>query len=186
MLSLYHLKLMTHRIARSGVSMMAKHLKLRHLTILVGAVVFVGLCDLSIRAGMAKSTEIIQQKNLAELSKPQMYRYAMSVQMSVAQNPDKLLSLSLNDLKLMLASPDLYRQDGMGKVWQYRTESCVFDVFMTDSKVMHYEFRSRHIGDETEINQSACLRDLFDSRKNQIAKAFEDFYAVSLSAKISG
>jgi hypothetical protein len=182
-MSFYYLtKLRTNRIIRSGLSFIFRHVRLRDAVTAALSFTIIGICHLTL-GGAAYSG---MQADLSSMSKPQMFRYALSVQTAATQNPDVILSLSADDVKLMLAAPDLDRRDGAGAVWQYRTASCVLDVFMAEDRIKHYEFRSRRLGDDTAIDAPSCLKDLYTTRRSLIAQAFEDIFASYESAKDAG
>ncbi len=118
-------------------------------------------------------------RELASLSKADMMRYAYMLQAALADNPELFTHIDADKLRLVLASPDLTRKDGKTQSWQYRTASCVLDVFMTDNKdkVAHYEFRSTDALDEREPQTWQCLQSMYQDRRIAIEKSFGDVYA---------
>lgn len=182
----YPIKLKAHRTIIAGASFVRHHVRLRHAVSTVLSFAVIGMCHVMVAAFAYSAASSNARMDLSDMSKPQMYRYALSVQSAAANNPDRILSLTAQDVRLILASPDLDRRDGAGAVWQYRTASCVLDVFMAENEIRHYEFRSRRLGDETAVDASACLKDLYAARREQIAKAFEDIFASYGAAKDAG
>jgi len=178
----YQTKLQTNRIIRSGLSFIIRNVRLRDVATAALSFTIIGICHLTLGASAYSG----MRADLSAMSKPQMFRYAVSVQTAASQNPDVILSLSADDVKLMLAAPDLNRRDGAGAVWQYRTASCVLDVFMDEDQIKHYEFRSRRLGDEAVIDAPSCLKDLYTARRSLIAQAFEEVFAAYVSAKDAG
>lgn len=76
----------------------------------------------------------------------------------LADSPDTFLKLADTDILLLFNRPDQQRQDSHASVWQYRTENCVVDLYLSPAedmgdsgpdsekaplKVMHYEARDR-------------------------------------------
>ena len=173
MLSFYKIKLHTHRAIWLGRDVLADTVRLRGVAVLCLSLMLVGSCQ----NVMGWSVYHGEKLNLAELSKGQMYRYAVSVQNAVAENPDMFLKLGAEEVSLILASPDLTRKDGVGGVWQYRTNECVLDVFFASDKIAHYEFRSRKMGSDEIPASETCLRNLYSSRRAQIAKSFDEIFA---------
>lgn len=121
--------------------------------------------------------------DLAGMGKGDMMRYARAVQSGVAREPDLLTSLKGEDIRLILAAPEMERVDGPTTVWQYRTASCVLDVYFTvpdtnavdDASVTHYEVRGRELGQGADA--TGCMKSLYDERASQIAEAFKLIFA---------
>ena len=121
--------------------------------------------------------------DLSDMSRGNMMRYARSMQQGVAENPDLLTSLKGEDVRLILAAPEMERVDGPTTVWQYRTSSCILDVYFTvkgdhnadEVGVTHYEVRGREIG--ADAHAAACMSELYDVRQSQIAEAFKMIFA---------
>lgn len=118
-------------------------------------------------------------RDLASLSKSDMMRYAYMLQSALADNPALFTQLDERKIRLVLAKPDLLRKDGNTQSWQYRTASCVLDVFMTGKKdkIAHYEFRSTDALDEAEPESAKCMQSLYKDRRIAIEKSFADIYA---------
>jgi hypothetical protein len=62
------------------------------------------------------------------------------------RDPHRLLKMNLQSVSTLLGKPQFVRREASARVWQYRTELCVLDVFLYDTvsqlEVIHYEFRS--------------------------------------------
>ena len=60
-------------------------------------------------------------------------------------DPKRLLKMSLDGVSSLLGKPQFIRSEAAARVWQYRNESCVLDLFLynvtTDYEVVYYEFR---------------------------------------------
>jgi hypothetical protein len=105
--------------------------------------------------------EIINAHNLSTFEKMQLRR-------TLAVRPDGLLLMTGRDIESMLKAPGLVRKDYPTIVWQYRSESCVLDVYLASmdedtqkAPVVHYEVRSRNgkSAEDTPVTQT-CLREL--------------------------
>jgi hypothetical protein len=84
---------------------------------------------------------------------------------------DNLLSAMGRDVQSVLREPELVRQDRPTVIWQYRSDSCVLDIyFATEDEdplfapVVHYEIRSREAEKMTEDQEKSCLRSLIRQR----------------------
>jgi len=66
---------------------------------------------------------------------------------AVDGDPDKLIGLDPGAIAMLLGEPELRRLERPAEVWQYRTDSCVFDIFLYRNeqgpRVVHYEARQR-------------------------------------------
>lgn len=125
-----------------------------------------------------------RRADLSSLNKTQMMRYARSMQESVAATPDMLLKLAGEDVRLILAAPDLARVDLPSVVWQYRTASCVLDVYLDagrgdadQARVAYYEARSRSGEDMGAAEAGGCLQGLYADRAGKIAESFQQIFA---------
>lgn len=127
--------------------------------------------------------------DLSAMNKGQMMRYAQNVQAAIARTPENLMKLHGEEVRLILASPDLERKDLPSIVWQYRNADCVLDVYFTAAQdnadvenVSHYEFRYRETSraDEEPVAGS-CMRGLYEDRRNQIAESFKQIFAFYIS-----
>ena len=67
------------------------------------------------------------------------------------QDPRRLLDLGRYDLSSILGKPAFIRRDMSAEVWQYRTDTCVLDLFLynfeRNDAVTYYEFRPRRDGE---------------------------------------
>lgn len=120
-------------------------------------------------------------RDLASLSRADMMRYAYRLQAALADNPELFVQLDERKVRLVLADPELLRKDGPTQSWQYRTSSCVLDVFITEGaeRIAHYEFRSTDALEEAAPQSWQCLQSLYKDRRIAIEKSFADIYADS-------
>lgn len=137
-----------------------------------------------------KSETLLSQAmiDFSDFSKGKLIRHAYDLQNAVAENPDSFFRMSARDLTLMLAKPDLERKDYPGVVWQYRSGSCVLDVFYTAAdddaldraQIQHYEIRNRGVITQAQDEQVAswnCLQSLYHDRQKVIEASFNEIFA---------
>lgn len=180
MTSLNKIKKKLNQTAKSGSLLWETHRTVRIVTAVSLALMLVAAKGFVFNPGHFNG----ERANLASLSKTQMMRYARSVQETVASEPETLLKLAGEDVRLILAAPDLQRVDAPSVVWQYRTASCVLDVYFTTGKdasadaadVAYYEVRARKSGDG-QPDAGACIQGLYQDRAEQIAESFRQIYA---------
>lgn len=128
------------------------------------------------------------QGDLDDMGQRDLMRYAYALQDKTFENPQNLYQLSGRDVSLMLAKPDLERHDYPSVVWQYRTQSCVLDVYYTEgqgsdlaqTQVQHFEIRPRGLITEKrgqKADPKNCLSALFEDRQEVIEAGFRQVYA---------
>ena len=75
-----------------------------------------------------------------------------------AADPASLIGLAPQQIGETLGLPELQRIEPPAEVWQYRTQSCVFDLYIYDEegdrRAVHYTARSR---DNGEVDAGQCL-----------------------------
>ena len=80
---------------------------------------------------------------------------------SIPERPHNLLKISSGDVMDLLHEPELMRVEHKMQMWQYRTASCVLDLYLQDSgEVTHYEMRARDSGVADIDIQHTCIGDL--------------------------
>ena len=61
------------------------------------------------------------------------------------RDPKRLLTMSQQTLSSLLGKPQFVRREAGARVWQYRSDICVLDLFLyhvaATHQVVHYEFR---------------------------------------------
>lgn len=77
------------------------------------------------------------------LTETESGRLSRQIAMQVRAEPDTLLRLGKKEVSLILDRPGLERSEGNMGVLQYRTDSCVLDLYIGDEAVTHYEMRAR-------------------------------------------
>ncbi len=83
----------------------------------------------------------------------------------IDDDPARVLGLSPDKLTEMLGRPDLTRREPPAEIWQYRGETCVFDVFLYEeagsARVTYLEARDESAHPVAERN---CLNQLLRAR----------------------
>jgi hypothetical protein len=76
-------------------------------------------------------------------------------------DPKRLLRLGQDELAVLLGQPGFVRREAAALVWQYRTQSCVLDVFLYRGgehySVTDFEFRAPDTG---KTSSPGCLEAL--------------------------
>ena len=85
-------------------------------------------------------------------------------------DPEHLIGLPAYNVKKLLGSPEFKRNDSPAKVWQYRKEICLLDIFFyrntNNSKkleVKHIDVRGR---DVSKISYEKCFLEVIAKRKD--------------------
>jgi hypothetical protein len=151
-----------------------KHIRSRARFALVTSSVIV----LAVLLGATVSTVMpITVRDHAAMSDKERGRYVRTLADRIGADPRMFLKLVAADVKLLLDEPGLQRADGPIAVWQYRSESCVLDVYLAtqpDSntqRVVDYEARSRvkaRMGQDPaafETNDSACFQSVLAANR---------------------
>lgn len=77
---------------------------------------------------------------------------------AASADPETLIGLAPQQLGEALGVPELQRREPPAEVWQYRTATCVFDIYLYDEddgpRAAHYEARSRSNG---AVDPALCL-----------------------------
>jgi hypothetical protein len=83
----------------------------------------------------------------------------------IDDDPRRLMGLDRAGLSAILGDPQLVRREAPAEIWQYRSETCVFDVFLYDQagaqRVTYLEARDR---DAAKIETRPCLNELLRAR----------------------
>lgn len=88
----------------------------------------------------------------------------------ISLHPEKMLTVRGQDIKYVLREPELIRHETPTTIWQYRTDSCVLDIYFSGESdalmlpVAHYEMRARAKGVSDADVAESCVREL--SRKS--------------------
>ncbi len=111
------------------------------------------------------------------MSESERERYAGTLSNLVIDDPETLYQLIGHDFLVMFKEPDLKRQEGRMAIWQYRTVSCVLDIYFeqavgdTSGGVAHYEVRQRKLAafgvegqHEGNVDKALCLEALYEQR----------------------
>ncbi len=102
---------------------------------------------------------------------------------SVSESPENVLDIYGRDVLSLFAEPELVRRDAPTTVWQYRSESCVLDLYFTTQKkdalaapVVHYEVRLRDGGEPDPAFGQACVRSLARAKSGFAVVNFNAIY----------
>ncbi len=83
----------------------------------------------------------------------------------IDDDPARLMGLDAAGLAKLLGAPELLRREPPAEVWQYRGESCVFDVFLYEAaggqRVTYLEARD---ATARRIDARGCLNQLLRAR----------------------
>lgn len=69
--------------------------------------------------------------------------YIRRAQSFVTGSPDSLKMLTEQEVGYILGKPAMQRKDASARIWQYRTPSCIIDVYFYDSRVSYVDMRRR-------------------------------------------
>ncbi len=83
----------------------------------------------------------------------------------IDDNPARILGLGPDRLTELLGRPELTRREPPAEIWQYRGESCVFDVFLYEEgglvRVTYLEARDARA---QRVAERGCLNQLLRAR----------------------
>ena len=121
---------------------------------------------------------------VGSMSAGEKKEYARTLETMLIRNPETMGRMIGEEIKLVLDRPGLERREMPTVVWQYRSKSCVLDLFFRAdkdgaadySRVKHFEIRHRDImpfnasyeaGKNVEADaQSSCLRSIIREHQN--------------------
>jgi hypothetical protein len=89
-----------------------------------------------------------------------------SLAKDISLHPDRLMNIRGQDVKTVLREPELVRAESPTTIWQYRTDSCVLDIYFTGnadpllSPVSFYEIRARGKNASDADVSATCVREL--------------------------
>jgi hypothetical protein len=90
---------------------------------------------------------------------------ALPPEPAIDDDPARILGLGPDKLTELLGRPELTRREPPAEIWQYRGESCVFDVFLYEEaglvRVVYLEARDENARRVAERN---CLNQLLRAR----------------------
>jgi hypothetical protein len=98
-------------------------------------------------------------------AEPQAETAALPPEPTIDDDPARILGLGPDKLTELLGRPELTRREPPAEIWQYRGETCVFDVFLYEQaglvRVTYLEARDRNAQRIAERN---CLNQLLRAR----------------------
>ncbi len=90
---------------------------------------------------------------------------ALAPEPVIDDDPARILGLDPNKLTEILGRPELTRREPPAEIWQYRGESCVFDVFLYEEaglvRVTYLEARD---ASARRVAERSCLNRLLRAR----------------------
>ncbi len=90
---------------------------------------------------------------------------ALPPEPAIDDDPARLMGLDAAGLAKLLGDPELTRREPPAEIWQYRGESCVFDVFLYEEagrqRVTYLEARD---GTARRVGARGCLNELLRAR----------------------
>ncbi len=94
---------------------------------------------------------------------------------SAPSDPDALIGLAPQQIGEALGMPELQRSEPPAEVWQYRTSTCVFDLYIYDEdegrRAVHYTARSRSNG---AVDAAQCLGSIVERYRVASAEDSEE------------
>lgn len=94
-----------------------------------------------------------------------------SSESAASADPATLIGLAPQQIGEALGVPELQRREPPAEVWQYRTTTCVFDLYLYDEegglRAAHYEARSRSNG---EVDPAVCLGSVVERYRVALAE----------------
>jgi len=149
---------------------------------MISAAGAMGLCLFLVGSCNSSFSTFLNPGNvdLENVSSSRVVQYAYALQENLAEQPARFMKLDPARVKLALAHPDLERVESHMAVWQYRSDSCVLDLYLDTraGEITHYEFRPRNIHDaEDEFSDWACLQQMYQSRRQLIEANLESLQA---------
>lgn len=79
--------------------------------------------------------------------------------------PARIVGLSRTEISGYFGKPQFRRRDAPAEIWQYRSTSCILDLFLYDSgkglRVHHFEIRHP---DTKPVSRRTCLAALVKAR----------------------
>lgn len=118
----------------------------------------------------------VREEGALSVRKDQV-RYARALSARIGNDPRRFMKLAAADVRLLLDAPGLARTEGSVAVWQYRSDSCVLDIYFSagpDGKaqrVVDYEVRPRiraALGGALETayeDEKACFRSILATQR---------------------
>lgn len=155
------------------------------ITILLTVSLFIlGSCNEKVTISTLDDVVEVEQ-----LSKYKALEYVYATQAALAQSPERIASLSDQELQHVLAAPDSVKVEGRSEVWHYVGQECVLDVYWTQKSNNifvqdYYEFRERlnlfhNVSyKEKKMDDWQCIQSLIQNRRQKVEAEFDELYAV--------
>lgn len=150
--------------------------------VLIVGLPFVMVSSLSINKNLHQNAAYAYASSQdADISVSDAERMGRQLAAQVKGNPAALLKLKGAQISMIFNKPGLQRHEGTMNVWQYRTNSCVLDLYVADGgrgPVVHYETRARvkasRSDDDAMDNTAArdCVRSVFLGHDGEATMVF--------------
>ena len=83
----------------------------------------------------------------------------------IDDDPARILGLGPDRLTELLGRPELRRREPPAEIWQYRGESCVFDVFLyEEAGLVRVTYLEAHDNSARRVAERSCLNQLLRAR----------------------
>ena len=176
-------KIKKNQTHESGsLSLTGKKLSTVYVMTLCLSLFLVGSCNES--AGFFDFSN--KSPDLQKLSKSELVRYGYGLQVALLQKPEHIKKMELEEIELTFSKPDLVRSAGRHKMWQYRSDNCVMDIYWKDNgasqPVSHFEIRQRRSvldGAQAVVEPVVweCVQNIIQTNRHDIEAGFDDIYA---------
>ena len=179
-----HVSAFTHKFVRNRRRVQSKACMFVAV-LLLALCMFTGLGVTSSLPGLSAGRGLLRDNIfMARLSVREEGRYARTLAALLRDDPRTFLRMMADDVKLILDEPDLRRADGPIAVWQYRSETCVLDVYLSaienekshndTLRVVDYEARPRVKARLIEIAAGGNREDDFSCFDSVISAAAQN------------
>jgi hypothetical protein len=82
---------------------------------------------------------------------------------------ERLAGLEADEVSELLGPPSFERSEPPAKIWQYRAEKCVVDVFLYDDGDLTVDFVEVRGRDNAEVDEKACFASVLENPPGQAA-----------------
>jgi hypothetical protein len=112
-----------------------------------------------------KASEATSATTTQPAAKPESKTATLPPEAIIDDDPTRVLGLAPDKLTELLGRPELTRREPPAEIWQYRGETCVFDVFLYEEsglvRVIYLEARD---GSAQRVAERNCLNQLLRAR----------------------
>lgn len=101
----------------------------------------------------------------------------------ISHDPQSLIGVNGAQMRGILNAPQLVRRESPTVIWQYRSETCVLDLYFQSAKkdvslspIKHFEIRARQKGVSDEAVQESCVPELIKAQNGFQMVGVNAFY----------